>query len=412
MSQSTPLSNVVPATASSRRSSGLVLALIIITVAVSAFAVWRLFFAAAEVSESVIALSGRIEGDDSVIAPKIAGRIVEIRFREGDSVKAGDTIAVLDDEQLKAREQQGRAAVAASEARERAARSQFSTLQEQLRQSAIQTEQAKTDAAGRVSQAEAELASAEAVLAQQEASLKLAVFDRDAYTRLAATGAVSERQGRQAVTAAEQQEAAVAAARKRVDAARGALITARANLETPNVRAAQEAIIQKQIGQQEAEIAAAVASIEQARFVLSEAQANRKDLVVTAPFNGTVITRSAEPGEVVTAGTAIVKLLDLSQVYLRGFVPEGQIGRVKVGQAAHVYLDSKPNGPIDALVSRADPEATFTPENTYFRDDRVKQVVGVKLQLTGATGLAKPGMSADGEILIQGDQWPQKRSKR
>lgn len=412
MSQSTPLSNVVPATASSRRSSGLVLALIIITVAVSAFAVWRLFFAAAEVSESVIALSGRIEGDDSVIAPKIAGRIVEIRFREGDSVKAGDTIAVLDDEQLKAREQQGRAAVAASEARERAARSQFSTLQEQLRQSAIQTEQAKTDAAGRVSQAEAELASAEAVLAQQEASLKLAVFDRDAYTRLAATGAVSERQGRQAVTAAEQQEAAVAAARKRVDAARGALITARANLETPNVRAAQEAIIQKQIGQQEAEIAAAVASIEQARFVLSEAQANRKDLVVTAPFNGTVITRSAEPGEVVTAGTAIVKLLDLSQVYLRGFVPEGQIGRVKVGQAAHVYLDSKPNEPIDALVSRADPEATFTPENTYFRDDRVKQVVGVKLQLTGATGLAKPGMSADGEILIQGDQWPQKRSKR
>jgi len=159
-----------------------------------------------------------------------------------------------------------------------------------------------------------------------------------------------------------------------VDAAQGALTTARANLDNPNIRAAQEGIVRKQITQQQAEIAAAAASSAQARFALNEAQANRKDLVVIAPFDGTVITRSAEPGEVVTAGTAIVTLLDLSKVYLRGFVPEGQIGRVAVGQPAHVYLDSNPKEPIDAFVSRADPEATFTPENTYFRDDRVKQV--------------------------------------
>ncbi len=99
-------------------------------------------------------------------------------------------------------------------------------------------------------------------------------------------------------------------------------------------------------------------------------------------------------------------LLDLSKVYLRGFVPEGQIGNVKINQPARVYLDSQPNQPIDAYVSRIDPEATFTPENTYFRDERVKQVVGVKLQLKGAIGLAKPGMPADGEILIRGDKWP------
>jgi HlyD family secretion protein len=160
------------------------------------------------------------------------------------------------------------------------------------------------------------------------------------------------------------------------------------------------------MAQQEAEIAAAVASADQSRSALQEAQANRQDLSVIAPFDGTVITRSAEPGEVVTAGTAIVTLLDLRKVYLRGFVPEGEIGRVKVGQPARVYLDSKPDEPLDAFVSRADPEATFTPENTYFRDDRVKQVVGVKLQLKSGLGFAKPGMSADGEILVQGDQWP------
>lgn len=371
--------------------------------------VWRFTLATSKVPDSIVALSGRIEGDDSAIAPKTSGRIAEIRFREGDSVKAGETIAVLDDAQVRAREEQAQAALLASEARERAARSQLAGLQDQLEQSQVQTGQARMDAEGRVRQAEAEVASAEAELTQQEASLKLALFDRDAYTKLAQTGAVSERQGKQAVTTAEQQEAVVAAAKRRVEASRAGLTTAKANLDNPTIRAAQEAVVRKQMAQQEAEIAAAVASAHQAKASLTEAQANRQDLNVIAPFDGTVITRSAEPGEVLTAGTPIVTLLDLSKVYLRGFVPEGQIGKVKVGQPARVYLDSKPNEPVDAFVSRADPEATFTPENTYFRDDRVKQVVGVKLQLKSAIGFAKPGMSADGEILVQGDQWPQQK---
>jgi HlyD family secretion protein len=63
-------------------------------------------------------------------------------------------------------------------------------------------------------------------------------------------------------------------------------------------------------------------------------------------------------------------------------------------------------------VSRIDPEATFTPENTYFKDDRVTQVVGVKLQLKGATGFAKPGMPADGEILVEGRVWPDRSKAR
>ncbi|MBV9441956.1 MAG: HlyD family efflux transporter periplasmic adaptor subunit, partial [Acidobacteriaceae bacterium] len=139
--------------------------------------------------------------------------------------------------------------------------------------------------------------------------------------------------------------------------------------------------------------------------------ANRSDLIIRAPFDGTVITRAAEPGEVVTAGTAIITLLDLSKVYLRGYVPEGQIGKVALNQQARVYLDSNPSEPIPAYVLRIDPQATFTPENTYFRDDRVKQVVGVKLQLKGGIGYAKPGMPADGEILVSGDTWPVHKRK-
>jgi len=386
-----------------------VLPLVLIILIVLGIVLWKFVFSKPAAPETVVALSGRIEGDDSAISPKTSGRIAEVRYREGDTVKAGDTIAVLDDAQVRAREDQARAALSAAQAREQSARSQLAMLREQLGQSELQTGQAQTDAEGRVRQAEADLAGAEAELAQQEAALKLAQFDRDAYTRLAQTGAVSERQGRQAVATADQQTAVVAAARKRVDAARGALTTARANLENPNIRAAQESVIRKQMAQQEAEIAASAASAQEANYALNEAKANRKDLTVIAPFDGTVITRSAEPGEVVTAGTPIVTLLDLSRVYLRGFIPSGEIGRVKVGQPARVYLDSDPKQPLDAFVSRADPQATFTPENTYFREDRVKQVVGVKLQLKEGIGFAKPGMAADGEILVQGNQWPQKR---
>jgi HlyD family secretion protein len=164
-------------------------------------------------------------------------------------------------------------------------------------------------------------------------------------------------------------------------------------------------MVQRQLAQQRAEIASVAAQTEQARAALAEAQANRQDLTVRAPFAGTVVTRSAEPGEVVMAGTPVVILVDLSKVYLRGFVPEGQIGRVKIDQPARVYLDSNPNEPVEASVARIDPQATFTPENTYFREDRVKQVVGVKLQIKGAVGFAKPGMPADGEILVSGT-WP------
>lgn len=378
----------------------------------AAFLVWRIFFASSGPPENVITLSGRIEGDVSTVAAKFSGRILEVRVREGDTVNAGDVIAVLDDEQVRARESQAQAAVSDAEARAEGARAQIAVLQEQVRQSELLTEQARTDAQGRVRQAESEVVAAEAELEKQEAAYRIAAFDREAYTRLAATGAVSERKGREATSTAEQQTAAVAAARKRVESARGALLVAKASLTNPSIRASQAGANRKQIAAQQKEVASANARLEQARAQLNEAQANRKDLSIVAPFNGTVATRTAEPGEVVAAGTAIVTMLDLSKVYLRGFVPEGDIGKVKLDQPARVYLDSNPNQPVDAYVSRIDPEATFTPENTYFRDERVKQVVGVKLQLKAAVGFAKPGMPADGEILVQGSEWPGKtRSK-
>jgi HlyD family secretion protein len=364
-------------------------------------AVWYFLIRKDAGPKNLIKLSGRIEGDDATVSTKIAGRIREITVREGDHVKVGQLIAVIDDDQVNAREEQEESKVQQAEARLRSAQQQVSVLQAQLEESNIGVDQAKVDAQGRVSQAEAQVAQSEAELAKAEADYSQAHYDEERYSTLAKDGDVPERTGRQARTTAEAHAAAVRAANRQVDVARGSLMMAKANLSNPAMRTSQATAIRQQILQAQSEISAAQAEEEHARAKLKEVQADRADLQIVAPIDGTVATRSAEPGEVVAAGTPLVTVVDLNAVYLRGFIPEGEIGRVRAGQTARVYLDSAPGKPLEAIVSRIDPEASFTPENTYFKDDRVKQVVGVKLTLKSAGGYAKPGMPADGEVVTE-----------
>jgi len=373
--------------------------LALLVLAMAGGAIWYFLIRTPPAPRNLIKLSGRIEGDDTTVSTKIAGRIREIQVREGDQVKAGQVIALIDDEQVRAREEQERSNVSQAEARALAAQQQIAVFNAQLEESNIGVDQARLDAQGRVSQAEAQVAHAEAQLAQAEADYSQARYDEQRYTTLAKDGDVPERTGKQAETTAEAKAAAVHAARKQVDVARGALTMAKANLSNAAMRTSQATAVRKQILQTQSEILAAEAQTEHARAKLREVEADRKDLEVVAPIDGTVATRSAEPGEVVAAGTTLVTLVNLNAVYLRGFIPEGEIGRVRTGQTARVYLDSAPDRALEAIVSRIDPEASFTPENTYFKDDRVKQVVGVKLQLKNGAGYAKPGMPADGEVI-------------
>ncbi len=366
--------------------------------------VWNKYFRV-KIDPNKIEVAGRIEGDDSTIASKVPGRIKEIKVREGDKINAGDVIALLDDDQIRAREQQAKFAVEQAQSRMQRAQQQIAIFNEQIKGSQLGEQQSKVDAEGRVRQAEAQVASAEAALAQAEASYKFAKWDEEKYISLRATGDVPERQMEQAKTTVAAQSEVVRAAKKQVDAARGGLNAAQAMLKNPVIRASQTSTIRQQILQVNSDIEGAQADVARAKAQLEEAQANRKDLQIVAPFDGTVQTRAVEPGEVVGAGTAIITLIDLGSLYLRGFIPDLKIGNVKVGQKAKVWIDSSEPGTkkrieLEAEVIRIDPQASFTPENTYFRDDRVKQVFGVKLKLKGNLSSAKPGMPADGEVMV------------
>lgn len=349
-------------------------------------------------TSSVITVSGRIEGDDAVIATKITAHVQSITVREGDPVKRGDLIALLSADQIAAREEQARSAVREAEARLLRAHQQVTVLAEQLEQSQLSVVQARLDAEGRVKQAEAQVAQYEALLAQAEAVYKQNSYDAERFAQLAAQGVESERTARQAQTTAEAQAAAVAAATRQVEAARGLLKTAQSSLTNVAIRSSQGTAIKQQILQAQAEIAALQAEVARARAVQKEASADRAELRITAPFDGIVLTRAAEPGELIPAGRAIVTVVDLNKVYLRAFIPEGEVGKVRVGQQARVFLDARPSQPLAAIITRIDPQATFTPENTYFRSERVKQVFGLRLEIKEGGGFAKPGMPADAEI--------------
>jgi HlyD family secretion protein len=191
----------------------------------------------------------------------------------------------------------------------------------------------------------------------------------------------------------------VTAAERQVAAAKGSLAQAQTSQLNPDIQFVQLARLQTQRAQAAAQLSAAQAEVRRVQAVQAEIMAQLQDLVLVSPIDGVVVTSTAEPGEVIAAGTPVITLVNLNRVYLRGYVSEGDLGRVRVGQAARVFLDSAPEQPLAATVTAIDTEASFTPENIYFRDDRVTQVFGVKLNLINPDGFAKPGMPADGEIL-------------
>lgn len=349
----------------------------------------------------VIFVSGRIEGDETNLAPRIAGRIVEVAVREGETVKAGEPLVTLSGKQTLASREEANAKVEVAQRRIEQAREEIRVWESRLDQAEIQQQQAGLDAQGRVGQAEGQLAAAQAELARAQADLEQNRADAQRYSELAKKGAVPQQQAEQFATRVKTSEALVEAARKQVAAAEGAGKIASATLSNPQIREAEKNSLRRQIEEARARVRLNEAEKEAAKATLARAEADVGDLSVTAPFAGIVIARMAEPGQVVSPGTTLLTMVDPERLYLRGFVPEGQIGNVKVGQRAEIYLDSAPEEPIEAEVMRIDPEAMFTPENTYFQEDRVRQVVGVKLLLKGGYGSAKLGMPADARIFTE-----------
>jgi HlyD family secretion protein len=292
-----------------------------------------------------IVVSGNIEVIDAQLAFKIPGRLVERAADEGDKITAGQLIARLDDVELTQQLDLRRAELAAAEA----------GLAELVAGSRPQ-----------------EIAAAEATLRSAEAERDRAALEERRQRELHATNASSDR------------ELETAQAQLRV-------AEAHANEARERLALVREGPRQEAIAQARARVAQAGAAV-----ALAESQVGNARLI--APFSGVVIERHAEPGEFVSAGAPILTVADTSRVWLRAYVNQTDLGRIKRGQPVEVRTDSYPDKTYTGRLTFIADEAEFTPKTVQTAKERVTLVYRIKIDLDNASGELKPGMAADATI--------------
>jgi HlyD family secretion protein len=314
-----------------------------------AFVVILVALAGAACSEkgpkTVISASGTIEAIEVNVAAKVSGQVLEIAVDEGDRVGPGDKLAAID----------------------------HATLDIQLRQAEAGVRLADAQLALLVKGARAEdIQQAEAAVIQAEAGLKVADDDARRMRELIKTGSVTPKQK-------DDAEARLTVAKAQRDAAAEALNRLRKLARPEEVQAA------------EARLAQAAAAADLLRKTIS-------DCTILSPAGGIVTHKAVEAGELVSPGATVVTLVELDSVYVMIYVTEIELGRIRLGDAAEVKIDAFAERTFPGKVTYISPEAEFTPKNVQTKEDRVKLVFGVKVEIENKEGLLKPGLPADAVI--------------
>lgn len=346
-----------------------------------------------------IRVSGNIEVTDADVSFKIAGRVDERRFDEGEMAHKGDVVARLDTGDLEATIAMRRAEIQAAEA------SLAELLAGSRREEIAEAEAAAEKAQHQLDELTAgsrpqEIAEAEAELASAKADEEDKEADFYRYKNLAAKGSAT---GGELDRARSAYKVAVAKVKveeehlklvkegprkEQIAQARAALAQARAQYE----------LVKK--GPRQESIDAARAKLAQAKATLLLAETQLGYATVRSPLSGVVLSKNIEPGEFVAPGTPVVTIGDLENVWLRAYVNETDLGRVRVGLPARVTTDTYPGKAYQGRVSFLASEAEFTPKNVQTDKERVKLVYRVKIEIRNPSMELKPGMPADAVIHV------------
>lgn len=295
--------------------------------------------------DKILSLTGTIEATQVEVSAKITGRILERLVREGQPVERGQLLVRLDSEELTAEVRRAGAAVKTAEAQ----------LRDVLAGSRAQE----------IEQARAAMRNATATREMTERDFRRT---RELFAR-------------ELISAQE------------VDRARQAHEVA-----VGNEQSARERLALVEAGAREHEIEAARARVAEARAAYALAQTRLAETKLVSPITGLVLRKNAEAGETVNPGVSILTLMDPNDLWLRAYVPETDVGRIKIGQPATVTVDAYPGRKFEGTVSEIGSEAEFTPKNVQTKKERVTLVFRIKIAVSNAGGVLKPGMPADAEI--------------
>jgi HlyD family secretion protein len=321
--------------------------------------------------QDVVAASGRIEGREVTLAPKeIQGRIQRLLVDEGQFVKKGQLLAELESKQLDARF----ASLAANVA----------SLDQQVKQASIDVTYTTKNTAAAVAAAEAAVSSAKAHLARAKAVLENASVGRDRALGLYREQVIPQSVLDQATMTYETSVADGNAAEKDLSQAEANLAVAQASKDTVALKLQELRALQESRRAAEAQ--------------LEEARANLAERNIYAPTDGTILSRPVEVGDVVSSGSPIFVMVDMSRLYLKVYIPEPEIPKIKLGDEADITVDAFPGRTFAARVSKIYQQAEFTPKNVETKEERVKLVFGVELTFVKPEGILKPGMPADAAI--------------
>lgn len=321
--------------------------------------------------DGLIQANGRIEGDHVTVASKFPGRIEELLVREGATVTAGQVLIRLDDIQTRAKVDQAKHAAEAAEAQAEAAHTQLEVL--------------KLEVPLSIDAANAQVVRAKALWDKAIAVEKEAKSDAERFRVLADKDQASIQQRDQA--------------RMRWDVATNDVAAALSGMTQAKKQLAQAELGWNRIKAKEGEVAALERQRDQAHAVLDEAESILKDLTITAPTRGTVTARMVDVGEVIGVGAPLLELVDLDRLYLKVYVPEVQIGKVRLDLPGKIHTDAFPDRPFDATVRYIASKAEFTPKEVQTPDERVKLIYAVKLYLNdNPDHRLTPGLPADAII--------------
>lgn len=367
-----------------------------------------------------IQASGTIEATQSDVAPKVLGRLIALRVQDGDAVKKGQVVAVLERVEPAYNLEQARANVAAAQAQVRAASAAYDLQAQTYQIDLVQAGSGVRIATSRLGQAgenlgmqiptsELAIDQARAQLLAAQANHRHATIDLARAKSLVSTGDAPQQ-------SLDDASDAYAAASAQLKAAQDALALAQATQRNVEVRRLDVASSRSQerqslatlqsaeadrelVAQRHAQLLAAQGQLAQAKGALGIAQDQVRETTLVAPYDGFVISHNFEVGDLVQPAAAVMTIGDLVHPYVYVFVSESDLPHVKLGTLADVKIDGLPNRSFVGKVTEISNTAEFTPENVQTKEERVDYLVfRIKIQFTDTTGSLKPGLPADAII--------------
>jgi HlyD family secretion protein len=360
--------------------------------------------------EESIPLAGNIELREVEIAFKIAGRLIELNAEEGDLVREGALLARLDPEPILSEREKAQAQLESLFSRrlelEALIRFQEASVAAQIDQKRAELSQAEIALrellAGARSQ---EIEEAAAAVGRARAEFERARSDWDRAQTLYQNEDISTAQFQQFKSAYEAGQASLLQAEERsklvqegprketIEAAGAGVDRARAGLQ-------QALALRLDIRRNEKAIQTLAAEIEAARAQVRLMDSHVGDASAYSPIAGMILVKSSENGEVVVPGAPIVTIGDLAHPWIRGYIEEPDLGRVKVGDRVEVTTDSYPEKVYPGRVSFIASEAEFTPKQIQTRRERTRLVYRIKVDVANPDQELKLNMPVDARIVL------------